>query len=357
MSPNTIFVTVDNPAKRREYSEQVVKVYYLSNTTTPQEVQELLTVLRTVTDVQKVFNYTAQNALIVRAEADTMALVDKLVSDLDKPRSEVIVDVMVMQVSSTYIRNLTAAFAPTGINTSAVFAPRPGITTPGLQTASSTATLDYGTNDERHDNHNDRRRRRERPPGARVLRRFRFRAEPYFERRLFAHHACPARPSKRCSPIPVRAFCKSPQIRAVDNAKASLKIGDKVPTASGSFQSGVAGVGVSPLVNTQFTYLDVGVNVEITPKVHENNEVSMHLDLDVSQVAQYVNLGGINEPEISQNKLTTDIRLRQGEVNLIGGIIQQTDSKSTSGIPGLAAFRFSDTFSTARIWRRTGRNW
>jgi len=76
LSPNTIFVTIDNPAKRREYSEQVVKVYYLSNTTTPQEVQELLTVLRTVTDVQKVFNYTAQNALIVRAEADTMALVD-----------------------------------------------------------------------------------------------------------------------------------------------------------------------------------------------------------------------------------------------------------------------------------------
>ena len=84
LSSNTIFVTVDNPTKRREYADQVVKVFYLSNVTAPQEMQEMLTVLRTVVDVQKVFNYTAQNALVVRAEADTMALVEKLIADLDK---------------------------------------------------------------------------------------------------------------------------------------------------------------------------------------------------------------------------------------------------------------------------------
>src|SRR5439155_5038255 len=71
LSRNAIFVTVDNPTKRREYAEQVVKVFYLSNVTSPQEMQELLTVLRTVVDVQKVFNYTSQNALVVRAESDT----------------------------------------------------------------------------------------------------------------------------------------------------------------------------------------------------------------------------------------------------------------------------------------------
>src|SRR5579862_6481907 len=137
LSPNTIFVTVDNPTKRREYAEQVVKVFYLSNVTAPQEMQEMLTVLRTVVDVQKVFSFTSQNALIVRAEADTMALVEKLISDLDKARPEVIVDVMVMEVNTTHMRNITAAFASTGFTTSAIFAPRPGITTPGLQTATS----------------------------------------------------------------------------------------------------------------------------------------------------------------------------------------------------------------------------
>ncbi len=133
LSSNTIFVTVDNPTKRREYAEQVVKVFYLSNVTAPQEMQEMLTVLRTVVDVQKVFSFTSQNALIVRAEADTMALVEKLIADLDKPRPEVIIDVMVMQVNTTHMQNITAAFAPTGITTSVIFAPRPGITTPGIQ--------------------------------------------------------------------------------------------------------------------------------------------------------------------------------------------------------------------------------
>src|SRR5580658_4255423 len=140
LSPNTIFVTVDNTNKRREYAEQVVKVFYLSNVTAPQEMQEMLTVLRTVVDVQKVFSFASQNALIVRAEADTMALVEKLIGDLDKARSEVIIDVMVMEVNSTHMRNITAAFASTGLSTSAIFAPRPGITTPGIQTATTTGS-------------------------------------------------------------------------------------------------------------------------------------------------------------------------------------------------------------------------
>ena len=78
------------------------------------------------------------------------------------------------------------------------------------------------------------------------------------------------------------------------------------------------------------------LDVEITPKVHENNEVSLHLDLDVSQVKDYVTIGGISEPEISQNKATADIRLREGEVNLIGGILQDTETKSLSGYPWLS---------------------
>jgi general secretion pathway protein D len=71
--------------------------------------------------------------------------------------------------------------------------------------------------------------------------------------------------------------------------------------------------------------------------VHEGGEVTLHVDIDVSNVKDRIDLGGVSEPEISQNKVTADIRMRDGEVNLIGGITQQTDSKSTSGIPGLAS--------------------
>jgi general secretion pathway protein D len=337
LSANTIFVTVDNPTKRREYSEQVVKVFYLSNVTAPQEMQEMLTVLRTVVDVQKVFSFASQNALIVRAEADTMALVEKLISDLDKPRSEVILDVMVMEVNTTHMRNITAAFASTGLTTSAIFAPRPGITTPGIQTGTTTGstttttgttattttpTTTTGTTGT--------------TAGTPTSTNVPLNQLSHISSADFSITNLPGAALEAVLNDSATKVLQAPQIRAVDNVKATLKIGEKVPTASGSFQPGVAGVGVSPLVNTQFTYLDVGVNMEVLPKVHENNEVSLHIDLDISQVDSYQNLGGISEPEIGQNKETADIRLREGEVNLIGGIIQKTDTKSTTGIPGLA---------------------
>jgi general secretion pathway protein D len=334
LSTNTIFITVDNPTKRREYAEQVVKVFYLSNMTSPQEMQEILTVLRTVVDVQKVFSYTSQNALIVRAEADTMALVEKLISDLDKPRPEVIVDFLVMQVTSTHIRNITAAFAPTGINTSVVFAPRPGITTPGVQsttTGSTTTTTTSTTSTTTTPTTTTG------TTGTSTVTSIPLSNLSRISSADFSLTTLPGAALEAVLNDSGTRVLQAPQIRAVDNQKANLKIGEKVPTATGSFQPGVAGVGVSPLVNTQFTFLDVGVIVEILPHVHENGEVSLHVDIDVSQVLDRINLGGVEQPEIGQNKATADIRIRDGEVNLLGGIIQQTDTKSTTGIPGLAS--------------------
>jgi general secretion pathway protein D len=130
---------------------------------------------------------------------------------------------------------------------------------------------------------------------------------------------------------------QSPQLRSSDNQKASLKIGQKEPIASGSFQSGVAGVGVNPLVNTQFTFIDVGVNVDMVPKVHDNGEISLHVEIEISSVVGNVNLGGISQPIISQEKVIHDIRMKDGEVNLLGGLKQVQDSTTLSGIPGLSS--------------------
>ncbi len=127
---------------------------------------------------------------------------------------------------------------------------------------------------------------------------------------------------------------QAPQLRSVDGQKSSMKIGEKEPTASGSFAN--TNAGISPLVNTQFTYLDVGVNVEIMPHVHENGDVSLHVTLDISSVTGQVNLGGVNEPVIGQRKIDQDIRLREGEVNLIGGLLSTQDNKTKTGVPGLA---------------------
>jgi general secretion pathway protein D len=129
---------------------------------------------------------------------------------------------------------------------------------------------------------------------------------------------------------------QAPQLRAVDNVKATLKIGDRQPTATGSYSSGAGTATVSALVNTQFTYIDVGVNVDITPRVHDNGEVSMHVELEISSVNGHVTLGGIDEPIIGQRKVVHDIRMRAGEVSLLAGLVNQQETKSTTGVPGLS---------------------
>src|SRR4029077_3237939 len=129
---------------------------------------------------------------------------------------------------------------------------------------------------------------------------------------------------------------QNPQIRALDGQKATLKIGDRVPVATGSFQPGIGGVGINPLVNTQFQYLDVGVNIDITPKVHAGREVTLKISLDISSVTSHVNIGGIDQPVIGQRKIEHEIRLREGEVNLLGGMLEDQQTKSLTGIPGLS---------------------
>jgi general secretion pathway protein D len=314
ISSNAIFVTDDNPTKRREFEDWVVKVFYLTNVTSQQELQEVVTAIRTVAEIQKIFTYQAQNAIIVRGEADKVALAEKMISDLDKPKGEVLVDVLVMEVNRAKTRNLAAAIAPNGINSPIVFTPRSSIAVPGTTPPPATG----GTT----------------TPAAST-----------------------SIPLSNIGKISTRDFSltlpggllnalindnnskvlQSPQIRAVDNTKVSLKIGDKIPYATGSFQPGIGGVGINPLVNTQFTFLDVGVNLDITAKVHSSNEVSLHIVIEISNVKDRIDLGGVLEPEVGQTKIESDIRLKQGEVNLIGGLMQVQETKTISGVPGLAS--------------------
>jgi general secretion pathway protein D len=128
---------------------------------------------------------------------------------------------------------------------------------------------------------------------------------------------------------------QSPRVRGFDGYKASLRIGDRIPIATGSFQPGIGGVGINPLVNTQFNYQDVGVNVDLTPRVHAGKEISMHIEIEISNVRSYVDIGGISQPVIGQRKVLHDIRLKEGEGNVIGGLMQTQTSRVVSGVPGL----------------------
>jgi general secretion pathway protein D len=333
INSNTIFITMDNANKRRDYEDEVTRIFYLRNTTANADLTAIVTAIRTVADLQRLFPFESQYAIIAKGTADKMALAEKIIHDLDKPKSEVVVDVFVMEASSVYMRSLAAGPFTTGVSLSAAYTPRASLqvqeaasststtTTSTSTTATTTPTTTTGTGSS--------------TTGASV---------PF-------SHLGQSNAGDWSTVLPGAVFqatlsdtrtrvLQSPQLRAVNGAKATMKIGEKEPTASGSFQpglGGVAGAGISPLVNTQFTYLDVGVNVELTPIVHDNGEVSLHIVLDISNVTGQVNLGGINEPIIGQRKVEQDIRLREGEVSLLGGLLSTTNNVTKTGVPGLSS--------------------
>lgn len=317
LSENTIFITNDNLTKRREHEEQVVKVFYLKNITSTQELNEMQIAVRGVTEVRKLFTYGPQNAIIVRGSPDTIGLTEKMIADLDKPRPEVLIDVVVLETGRGRTREL-ASTVVTGTTNGLRLSVTPALG--GTATATSV-----------------------RLPGIKDL------GSSDFQVNL---------PSALLAAVMNDRSSKvrqTPQIRAADGQKASLRIGDRVPTAQGSFQSALGGVGggVSPLVNTQFQYLDVGVNVDIQPKIHGDDEVSLHVELEISNVRERIDIGGIQQPVIGQRKVVHDVRLKEGEMNLIGGLVQNTESRTVSGIPGLMQIPYLGRFFSSENIERS----
>ncbi len=312
VTPNTIFVAADNPAKRKELEQSVIKTFYLANLSQPTELQDVVNAMRTILEVSRIQQLPSQGAIVVRGTPDQIALAQKLIEDLDKAKPEVIVEVAVMQVSRDRIRNL-------GISppTSATVALQSNVTTTTNTgttgtTTTPTTTSSTGT------------------PNTISLNRI-----GNLNATDFQVTIPPATATALLSDTNTKLI-QNPQIRALDGQKASLKIGDRVPVATGSFQPGIGGVGINPLVNTQFQYLDVGVNIDITPRVHAGREVTLKIALDISAVTSHTNIGGIDQPVIGQRKIEHEIRLKDGEMNLLGGILEDQQTKALSGIPGLA---------------------
>jgi general secretion pathway protein D len=311
VTSNTIFVAADTPAKRKELEQNLVKTFYLSNLSLPTELQDVVNTLRTILEVSRLTQIPSQSAIVVRGTPDQLALAEKIINDLDKARSEVIVEVAVMQVSRERIRDL-------GINppTSATVALQGNLTSTTSSTTTSSTTSSTGTTSPGTINLNT--------IGNLTAKDFTITIPSATANFLFSDSQ-----SK---------LIQNPQIRALDGQKASLKIGERVPVATGSFQPGIGTIGVNPLVNTQFQYLDVGVNIDITPRVHAStNEVTLKILLDISAVDREVNIGGITQPVIGQRKIEHEIRLKEGEVNLLGGILEDQDTKALSGYPWISS--------------------
>jgi len=307
ITENIVFVIPDQPQKRRDYDEQLVRTFYLSNTVTAQDLTEIVTGLRQILELKRIQQLNAQNAIIIRDTPDKLQIAEKFINDVDKAKPEVIIQVEVLQARTDRLRDL--GILPMQ-NASISVNPANSTTNTGTGTGTGTPTSTGVSLDQlRHLTNSD----------------YSFTA-----------------PSITLNAVLTDTFTKiiqNPEIRSVDGQQAKLKIGDRIPVATGSFSAGIGTTGttgINPLVNTQFTYLDVGVNVDITPRVHPNHEVSMKVVIEVSSQTGVATIGGIQQPIISQRKIEHDIRLKEGEVNILGGLIERTDSKTLNGWPGLA---------------------
>lgn len=321
ITDNIIFVAQDSVENRRKYEDEEVQTFYLHNNSTPQDLSEVATLLRNLIDTPRISPIPSANAIVVRATPDKLMLASKVINSVDKLKPEVLVKVDVMEARLDHEQTLgiqpgqSASLAFTGIpsststTTSGTSTGTTTTTTPTLPLNGHLSTGDYSLT----------------LPGATL---------------------------NALLTDSTTHLLQDPNIRIEDGATAKLAIGDKVPVASGSFQAGVGvtgTAGVSPLVNTQFQYQDVGVNMEVTPRIHPDGQVSMKISIDVSSVASEQNIGGIQQPVIAQNKIDMgEITVRNGEVTLLGGLITRTQSKSISGWPGLAKIPFFRYFFSSQ---------
>jgi len=315
MTSNVILIAPDNPQKRRDVEDEEVKTFYLSNTLTPQDLTEVVTSLRQLLDLRRISQMNSQNAIVVRDTPDKIKLAAKIIDDIDKARPEVLIHVQVLTASINRLRDLgllpgqsiTLAFNPTCKNQ-----PSSSTSSCGSTTTSSTTPAQLALNNIKNLSTAD------------------------------YSLTLPGATANAILTDNQTRIIQDPELRMSDGQKTTLKVGERVPIATGSFQAGV-GVGaaggagvVNPLVNTQFTYLDVGVNIEVTPHVHPDGDVSIHGSVTVSEIDGTSSIGGINQPIIGQRDIENDVRLKNGESSMLAGLIQRTDTKNINGIPGLA---------------------
>jgi general secretion pathway protein D len=308
ITQNTIFVAANTRSKRAELDEQAVQTFYLSNAWQQNDLNDVQTALRNVMPNAKVYGVASQNAIVMRATPDELLLAQKLVNDLDKARPEVVVDIAVLEVSKNWERNLGITWPQSA---SVQIVPSTANSSNTCPTGSTNCTPSTTTNN----------------PTLYNL--------GHLNSQDVAVTVGAATANALLTDNNTHIL-QNPRIRAADQQKATLKIGSRIPIATGSYQTGAATALVSSLVNTQFQYQDVGVNIEITPTVHYDRDITLKIKIEVTAQSGSVTISGVTEPILSQRVAEQTIRLREGEANILGGINETQIQDNWSGVPGLS---------------------
>jgi general secretion pathway protein D len=299
---STVVVVPDTQAKRREYEEEVVRTFYLSNA----DLKETMDMLRLVLDARRISALTATNALTIKDTPERVAAAGRLVSAIDKARPEVIIDVELLEVDRTKLVDYGLQIASpgsAGIDGSVSVNPSDGrtLTLQALRSLSQSDVLLANL--------------------------------PSLYYRLLK------------TDVSTRTLA-NPQLRTSDGTTAQARFGEQVPVPVTTFAP-IATGGTAQQPITSFTYQNIGVNIDITPRTHHDDDVTLVLKVAVTSVS---GSGFGDLPTFGNREISTVIRLHDGETNMLAGLIRDDERRTVEGIPGL-----SDIPGVGRLFARTQR--
>jgi len=293
VDPSTIIIIPDNAQKHRQYDDLVLRTFFVTNA----EVNTVANMLRTIAGIQRVQPNPELRSITVRATPDQVAVAERIVELNDKSKSEIILNIEILEVNRTKMvefglraseYELGLTFAPAGSTVA------DGRTSFRLNRLASIDSSDWTVTF----------------PSSIFYRLFKSSSEA----RLLA----------------------SPKLRASEGQPAQLNLGREVPIPVTSFVSQIGTGGVPNTPVTSFQYRNVGINIAITPRVFVNGEIELELSLETSAQLETRVIAGIELPVFGTRQVNNVVRLRDGETNLIGGLIQQDDINTISGLPGIS---------------------
>ena len=281
----TVLIIPDTPAKRREYEDEIVRIFYLSNA----DLKETVDILRIVVDARRISSVTGTNAITIKDTPERITAAGRIISAIDKARPEVVIDVELLEVDRTRLKEYGLQIASPGVPegvSGAVDINREGFTLHDLRNLTQSDVFLTGL-------------------------------PALFYRALKSDTAT--------------RVLANPQLRTSEGMPAQARFGERVPVPVTIFAPIAAG-GVQTQPITSFNYENIGVNIDLTPRTHHDDDVSLAVKIEVSSISGQ-GFGGL--PTFGNRAISTVIRLKDGETNMLAGLIRDDERTVLSGVPGL----------------------
>jgi general secretion pathway protein D len=287
-SQKTVTIIPDTPQKRREYEDSIVQTLYLSNA----DLKEVIDLLRIVVDVRQITGVTALNAVALQDSPEHIAAAARLIAAIDKARPEVIIDVELLEVDRSRLREYGLQIASPGSDgiSGSLDVNREGLTLQDLSNLTRADVFVTGV------------------PGV------------YY--RLL----------KNDSNTRILA---NPQLRTSEGIAAQAKFGEEVPVPVTTFAP-IATGGINQQPITSFNYRNIGVNIDITPRTHHDDEVSLTLRIELTSFSGTATGVTAGLPTFASRQITSTIRLKDGQTNMLAGLIRDEERTVLAGVPGLS---------------------